>query len=270
MLADDAGDVTHYFSCLEFPDFFFLWNIEPPWIFPLNSTGGFGKFHFRDGGVGGLEVGCWFVVGGKVTWVWHAKFCRWSSQFWIFFVEMVGCIFWEIPSFLHVEVIRLAFLDLDEIGPLINQLDTGIWKSLQGIQVGGVVAQKKLEAFQCVSWVLDLPWALWGHVFIWGVGGHMGWYGQKNQQKAFFWSKMDFWPETSYIKIKGGCVFLCFFHPYFLSQQTNSTFWVTFFVETPQWKGRRSATRSQGRQTSSGCFRERVHIHRWMWCEVNI
>lgn len=46
---------------------------------------------------------------------------------------------------------------------------------------------------------------------------------------------MDFWPETSYIKIKGGCVFLCFFHPYFLSQQTNSTFWVTFFVtKSPQ------------------------------------
>ena len=34
MLADDAGDVTHYFSCLEFPDFFFLWN-------PLNPHGFF-------------------------------------------------------------------------------------------------------------------------------------------------------------------------------------------------------------------------------------
>lgn len=194
---------------------FFLWNIESPWIhefisekhfgswvwwsiFPLNPTQGLGKFHFRDGGVGGLEVGCWFCCWGKDDMVLTRKILQVEQAILEDFWKWWGVSFGKYGVFLHVEVIRLTFLDLDEIGPLINQrLTQESGKVFRGFKRVGSSRKKKLEAVQFVSWVLDLPWALWGHVFIWGVRGHMGWHGQKNQQKVFFWSKMDFWPKKT-------------------------------------------------------------------------
>ena len=125
MLADDAADV-HYFSCLEFLTFFFCGTLNPHEFMNSSAKSTLGRefdgrFFLSTPPEGSesfisemVESEVWksdvdFVVGKGDMGFDTQNFDRWSRQFWKI-LEMVGCIFWEIQSFLHVEVIRLTFV----------------------------------------------------------------------------------------------------------------------------------------------------------------
>ena len=241
MLADDAGDVTHYFSCLEFPDFFFLWNIESPWIHEFISEKHFGSWLSTppEGSESFIsemvESEVWksdvdFVVVGKGDMGFDTpNFDRWSRQFWKIFWKWWGVSFGKYGVFCtyNIEVIRLTFLDLDEIGLLIKQrLTQESRKVFKGFKWGGVVAQKKnSKLFNLSSGFSIFLDPLGPCLENWGCRG-VTW-GDMNKktnrkQKAFFFVQNGLLAEKDILKIKGGSLFLGVFSPFFLATKVSS------------------------------------------------